>query len=539
MRNVSAVPNNAGKKPPDMQWDPKPLPPHPDLEKVVPFDPDTMLPKCIRRWVKGISDGKSTSIDYVATTVIPAFGATIGTRCVIRPENDDFTVGTTNYVLIVGLSSQMKTAAMDAAIGPFVTLSKWVDAETELDRIKWEDDEILLKQKRERINYKISSLNKKLAAEKNEEEKQSIRSEIKKLNKAFKKLRPCPFEEKALIINDVTPAAFKDHCLYNPNGITMHCDEVRNIFNRFIDDRTLLIEAHSGRKTNYKVGRKGTGNITIPKLCLSIFGGIQPGPASELVKDALNNGPNSDGLLQRFQFMVYPDKINEAVRTPGYDIKDHKDITELFERVYKFKFDLTGDNEDVDHHQGTKTLIFSTEAQEIYYRYKAILIKTCRDQTNEAIASHLSKYKSLFPSIALTLHIIAVAAGDSEPGPVSAEAAHMAWLWCDYLELHALRIYGMGAVGKNNSAIALWDALKQGRVNIDQEGIISRRELARQNILGIKTTNEIMMAIGLLRETDHLRWEEVAVSGGKQIIITVNPFYRDREHRNKQYLKNL
>src|SRR3712207_6980715 len=52
---------------------------------------------------------------------------------------------------------------------------------------------------------------------------------------------------------------------------------------------------------------RSRGSIHVPALCISLLGGIQPGPLTKYVGDALSEAEKADGLLQRFQVLVYPD----------------------------------------------------------------------------------------------------------------------------------------------------------------------------------------------------------------------------------------
>jgi len=59
---------------------------------------------------------------------------------------------------------------------------------------------------------------------------------------------------------------------------------------------------------------------------------------------------------------------------------------------------------------------------------------------NNHTLSHVAKYRSLMPSLALILHLIdGVDAGPG--GPVSRAAAAQAAAWCEYLAAHARRLY--------------------------------------------------------------------------------------------------
>jgi Protein of unknown function (DUF3987) len=53
-----------------------------------------------------------------------------------------------------------------------------------------------------------------------------------------------------------------------------------------------------------------------------------------------------------------------------------------------------------------------------------------------------TKFKKLMPVLALLFHLIEVIDGTAS-GPVTEIAAHRAAKWCDFLESHARRIYGL------------------------------------------------------------------------------------------------
>ena len=64
------------------------------------------------------------------------------------------------------------------------------------------------------------------------------------------------------------------------------------------------------------------------------------------------------------------------------------------------------------------------------------------------LLEHFTKYRSLMPSLALIFHV--VNSVDLPPPAetngkylVSADAARMAVQWCNYLQSHARRIYGL------------------------------------------------------------------------------------------------
>ena len=54
----------------------------------------------------------------------------------------------------------------------------------------------------------------------------------------------------------------------------------------------------------------------------------------------------------------------------------------------------------------------------------------------------MAKFRSLMPSLALIFHLIEVADGTAAEA-VTLRSAQLAAQWCDYLETHARRIYGL------------------------------------------------------------------------------------------------
>jgi hypothetical protein len=69
-------------------------------------------------------------------------------------------------------------------------------------------------------------------------------------------------------------------------------------------ERAFFLEAWNGNQ-NFDTDRIGRGHISIPNLCASIFGGIQPDKLRVYLEQAVHALAN-DGMLQ-LQVLVYPD----------------------------------------------------------------------------------------------------------------------------------------------------------------------------------------------------------------------------------------
>ena len=103
----------------------------------------------------------------------------------------------------------------------------------------------------------------------------------------------------------------------NTKGLLVHRDEIVGLLASWDragheGDRAFFLEAWNGNEA-FDTDRIGRGSIFIPNLCLSLFGGIQPDKLTgylEQASDALAN----DGMLQRFQVLVYPNPVKWEYR---------------------------------------------------------------------------------------------------------------------------------------------------------------------------------------------------------------------------------
>ena len=147
-----------------------------------------------------------------------------------------------------------------------------------------------------------------------------------------------------------------------------------------------------------------------------------------------------DGLLSRFQLLVWPDPAGEwrnVDRWPDSDAKNRAHA--VYKALEVLDPILIGASPDEDG--GPPYLRFSPEAQDVFDGWRERLEATIRTpDLNPLVESHLAKYRSLMPSLALLFHLVDVVDG-APSGPVSAEAARLAAAWCDFLEEHARRVY--------------------------------------------------------------------------------------------------
>ena len=85
------------------------------------------------------------------------------------------------------------------------------------------------------------------------------------------------------------------------------------------------------------------------------------------------------------------------------------------------------------------------------------------DGTTPAFESHMSKYRSLMPSLALIFHLVDVV-GEQEQGPVGLQSTLLAANWCDYLEEHARKIYASELYPDLTTAHLLANKIRAGAI---------------------------------------------------------------------------
>jgi len=266
--------------------------------------------------------------------------------------------------------------------------------------------------------------------------------------------------------NDTTVEKLGEILQSNPNGLMILRDELVGLLAAWEKsghegDRTFYLEAWNGN-SSFDTDRILRGSIFIPNLCVSIFGGIQPDKLRallELIADALAN----DGTLQRFQLLVYPDyhTWEWRDRSPDKDARDK--VFDIFDKLADFDPVAWG-AAPADEFNKFPYYNFSPEAQDIFITWATELhTQKIPAEENPLIAQHLTKYDKLFPALALILHLVDCAV-TGDYGAVTRQAAIRAVAWCEYLESHARRCYGLLADGGFSAAQNLADKIRQGKL---------------------------------------------------------------------------
>jgi hypothetical protein len=256
-------------------------------------------------------------------------------------------------------------------------------------------------------------------------------------------------------------------------------------------------------------------------LCITILGGIQP-DRLRAYQEMTENRLSNDGVLQRFQLLVYPDPC-------AWEYRDRPPRPEASDRVFSIIKELA-DFDPIMWGAEFATLTnpipafrFDGAAQSIFIGW---LTKLQRERINPAdhplIRQHLSKYPKLMPALALILHLAECSATGKGGLPVTAEAAQRAVNWCDYLEAHARRCYGLLLDGGATAAKMLSEKIMAGKL---PDGF-TFRIIDRAKWSGLTDKKAIEDGLGWLEDSGWIRAIEEPAgkrSGRPTTRYTIHP----------------
>lgn len=471
-----------------------------ELPTVPEFDPD-LLPDSLRPLVVDVADRMQVPIDYPATTIMAVLSSVCGRRALMLPkEHDDSWVVVPNlWGAIIGPPGVMKSPIIAAMTEPLRMIEReWrQEFETALNEHKETEERFKLDMAVWSEVYKRS--------------RKANREIPEKPNALDMK----PPRQRRLWTADATCEKLQELLADNPMGIIVLRDELAGWLASFDrqgreTDRQFFLEGWNG-DSSFTVDRIGRGSITVDHCCVFIFGGIQPARIRSYFGNTLLNGVDDDGLLQRFQLLVWPDiKADWEYRDRPQNSLAKQAVELLFRRIasidtesqLRFRFDSAG--------------------QCLFKEWYTTLEREClrSEDQHPLIQSHLAKYRSLMPSLAVLL-----ALADGECASVGLHHAQHAADWCDYLEGHARRVYAAQISPAQQAAIALSRKLQSGWKS--ETLSFSVRDVYRNQWAGLSTPSETRAALVLLEEANWvMRIPAGPATGRRSETFLINPKVR-------------
>jgi putative DNA primase/helicase len=482
---------------------PNPLPP------VDPFYPE-LLPAALRGWVTDIAHRMQCPVDFPAVTAIVAASSLIGARAVIQPKKfDDWQVVPNLWGLVVGRPGVKKSPALAEALRHLTKLEK-IEAESCKDsQAEWEIDCKVQSMKVEANEKKAKTL-----AEKDPAAARALLVQVAK---------PTQPVARRFIVNDATVEKLGELLQQNPWGVLCYRDEIYGLLSSMDkqgheESRAFYLQSYDGNQ-GYTFDRIMRGTVHIPRVCLAIIGGIQPGRINDYVRGAVSAGSADDGLLQRFGLAVWPDIDSDFTHVDKRPDESAREAAfEVFERLVALE--KTNRSEPV-------VWRFNDEAQKMFVDWLVPFEKEIRgDSLHPAMVSHLSKYRKLIPALALLFALIDT---PNSGGVVHTNELARALEWYEYLRSHATRLYSSAVTPETTDAVTLLDKIKAGKL-VDRDGTFLKcftpRQVAIKHWAGLTTPDAVRKAADMLENFDWLRRAIVksGVSGGRPSdIYAINP----------------
>ncbi|MBL8758804.1 MAG: DUF3987 domain-containing protein, partial [Phycisphaerae bacterium] len=309
----------------------------------------------------------------------------------------------------------------------------------------------------------------------------------------------------------------------NSNGVLVLRDELVGLLKALDKEgqegaRSFYLEAWNGNG-RYTFDRIGRGTIDIDAAIVSIIGGIQPGPLGEYLRGATKQGGGDDGLIQRFQMMVYPDVSGEWVNVDRWpDGEARRAAFEAFEGVRDLEPDLVGTDRDSADVDSIPFLRFDAQAQPTFDEWREALEPRVRSgDLHPALESHLAKYRSLIPSLALILHL-----ADGGREAVGIGPLRQAIAWGAYLESHARRVYAVVCDPDLAAARELSKHIERGDLGDE----FPLRAVYRKGWSGLSSPEQARAAAEYLADLGWLTVDRLATGGRDSSMCRLSPKLR-------------
>jgi len=514
---------------PPVEFQPfQPLPS--STREVAPELPLDMVPDPLRAFVADNVERLQVPPEFVAVPLILSLSAVIGRSVCLQPKvkDDGFLVFPNLWGALVSRPGTLKTPAIGAALEALHHLEHSA-------RSEWQQAEKGLAARLAEMKIRERSIAQELKdnhrGKKGLREHPAIREDLADCVTSIQEMEEQLRQGgRRFIVNDATTEKLAEILVANPRGLLLFRDELIGWF-RSLDrddrkgDRAFYLEAWNGNG-GHSYDRIRRGSIYVPYVCISVFGSIQPGPLEQYVAGALTGGRDADGLIQRFQLMVWPE---DRIHWEQVDTNPDKEAQAQIRRIFQSLADLQvplpseearckGDDDRIPNFR------FSGAAQGLFDQWWPELNRRLVGpelKATPALEAHLAKFRSLMPSLALIFHLASAVVQPSLGPEVSVKATGLALDWCDYLEAHARKVYHEELHPEDQPARALAERIKDGDVADE----MPLREIYRNGWAHLGSSDQLRAALSVLEPLGWCLIERRAPEGGGRPSPTlrINP----------------
>ncbi|RAR41153.1 YfjI family protein, partial [Paenibacillus sp. MDMC362] len=482
----------------------------------------------LRPWLVDIAERACLPLEMLAVPALVGLSGLVGRSVAVRPrEYSDWTVTPNLWGGIVAPPGAKKSDAIAEALRPLAVLEA---------KARAAHQRAALEAKAERL-----ALEARLAALKGQAKKGELsQGGFVDLLARLEALETVP--ERRYVTHDATAEKLGELLRDNPRGLVLVRDELASWLaamelQEYAVARGFFLSAWNGN-TAYTFDRIGRGTIHIPAACVAVVGAIQPRPL-EAVFDRLRTDPTrADGMLQRFQLLVWPDGMPPWTPPQSWpDQKARERAFEVFARLDGLEF------RDPEGRLEPHLLTLSEEAGRAFAQWHDAHERRLRDPklaNTPHFAAHVAKYGSLAASLATIFHLVELAGDDTrwvfdeerwslagELPPVGLGAVHLALDWVGFLEEHARKVYAPELNGAILDAHALAQQIEEGLITDGQ----TVREVQRTSRRWVER-ERLNAALALLERLNWLRVVEVEpgpLGGRPSEVVRLHPELREEQ----------
>ena len=284
----------------------------PFRDELLPVEPVPYeaLPEQMAAFIKEQSEIRGCPADFILVSVLARMGLLFAGKVKIAmTRNCEWNASPNFFWVMVGEPTSGKSNALNATCEP-------------IQKFEVKARDIYQKELME-YKAKIDILNRQLKAIKKGMDKENEKPTLDVTKLANLTGRANTTQQEINDLRDEKPAQ-KEYTIAkisierlililveNPAGILIELDEFAMLLVRLSKDencaeRGLILSAYNGN-TPYSYKILSRDDVHIPNLVISIVGGLQPSKLKRFINEA-KEGIQDDGLLQRLQGVVYPDK---------------------------------------------------------------------------------------------------------------------------------------------------------------------------------------------------------------------------------------
>ena len=483
--------------PPDITWK-KLQPLKTELLPVKSLTPE-MLPEEVSGWLVDVCARMDNApYEYTAVSAIVILSSLLGRKAGIRPKrNDDWLVISNLWGCCIGRPGTKKTPVMNAILRSLKRMENLAREDYQWQCKQFEADQKLCVLENKEAEKKAKKL---IADGKRHDAAALLMDDSSDMEKPT-----C----RRFIVHDSSVEKLGIILSQNPWGILLFRDELAGWMTSLnrddrSSDRAFWLESYNG-DGSFSYDRITRDDIYLESNTVAILGGIQPGKLLPLLMEQ-RKGAGDDGLLERFQLMVYPDATHFSYTDQSPDLEKKRLAEAVFERFKSL--DYEPDERD------RPALHFDDDAQQLFNEwYCQIMQRIQSGELSQSMESHLSKYPSLMASLALIFHCIRHGA----TGRVGLDATEKAIQWCSVLETHAARVYAL-----------IDDPLSGAKIlieKLDKLGAgFKMDDLQHKGWSGLKETADRRQAVYWLEQYGYIaRHEHSSGQGRPSVTYYVNP----------------